>query len=335
MAEKRKILLQLDTDSRASSFDSVVAVDSDVDVLLCHADVTPENVVDIVYGAIFTRPARHLSSTAIFVGGSKVAAGEEVMDKIVGTFFGNHRVSVMLDSSGANTTAAAAVVAAMRHGSGGDDPLAGKSAVVLGATGPVGRRVVRLLASAGASVVLGSRSQDRADEAAAEIGASVEGASISGAATGDASQLAAAMEGALLGIPAIALSQVFELGGTPPWETAERFAPAVIECLLHCEIPANTLINVNFPDAPPDQVTGVRVTSQGQRPPGSFTIDSRIDARHVPYFWVKMSYKEGEKEPETDLHAIHEKAISVTPIQLNMTNKGWRGELADSLQDLS
>ena len=147
--------------------------------------------------------------------------------------------------------------------------------------------------------------------------------------------IAAAMEGTLLGIPAIALSQVFELGGTPPWETAERFAPAVIECLLHCEIPANTLINVNFPDAPPDQVTGVRVTSQGQRPPGSFTIDSRIDARHVPYFWVKMSYKEGEKEPETDLHAIHEKAISVTPIQLNMTNNGWRGELSDSLQDLS
>lgn len=198
MAEKRKILLQLDTDSRASSFDSVVAVDSDVDVLLCHADVTPENVVDIVYGAIFTRPAKHLSSTAIFVGGSNVSAGEEVMDKIVNTFFGNHRVSLMLDSSGANTTAAAAVVAAMRHGSGGDEPLAGKSAVVLGATGPVGRRVVRLLASAGASVVLGSRSKGRADEAAAEIAAAVEGASITGAATGEASELAAAMEGAEL-----------------------------------------------------------------------------------------------------------------------------------------
>ncbi|MFP6738324.1 MAG: SDR family NAD(P)-dependent oxidoreductase [Planctomycetota bacterium] len=199
MAEKRKILLQLDTDSRASSFDSVVAVDSDVDVLLCHADVTPENVVDIVYGAIFTRPAKHLSSTAIFVGGSNVSAGEEVMDKIVNTFFGNHRVSVMLDSSGANTTAAAAVVAAMRHGSGGDEPLTGKSAVVLGATGPVGRRVVRLLASAGASVVVGSRSQDRADEVAGEISAAVEGAqSITGAATGDSSELAAAMEGAEL-----------------------------------------------------------------------------------------------------------------------------------------
>ena len=199
MAEKRKILLQLDTDSRASSFDSVVAVDSDVDVLLCHADVTPENVVDIVYGAIFTRPAGHLQSTAIFVGGSDVAAGEAVMDKIVNTFFGNHRVSVMLDSSGANTTAAAAVVAAMRHAGDGDEPLAGKSAVVLGATGPVGRRVVRLLASSGANVVVGSRSQERADEVAGEISAAVEGArSITGVATGEASELVAAMEGAEL-----------------------------------------------------------------------------------------------------------------------------------------
>ena len=146
--------------------------------------------------------------------------------------------------------------------------------------------------------------------------------------------IAAAMEGTLLGIPAIALSQVFELGDAPPWETAERFAPAVIDRLMRCDMPANTLINVNFPDAPPEQVSGVRVTSQGQRPPGSFTIDSRIDALHVPYFWVKMSYSEGEKIADTDLHAIHENAISVTPLQLDMTNNGWRGELADSLQGL-
>jgi hypothetical protein len=246
MAEKRKILLQLDTDSRASSFDSVVAVDSDVDVLLCHADVTPENVVDIVYGAIFTRPAKHLSSTAIFVGGSNVSAGEEVMDKIVNTFFGNHRVSLMLDSSGANTTAAAAVVAAMRHGSGGDEPLAGKSAVVLGATGPVGRRVVRLLASAGASVVVGSRSQDRADEVAGEISAAVEGAqSITGAATGEASQLAAAMEGAEL---------VFATGG-----------PGV--CLLSEEARkacGNLEVAIDLNAVPPAGIEGVGPTVAGE-----------------------------------------------------------------------
>ena len=246
MAEKRKILLQLDTDSRASSFDSVVAVDSDVDVLLCHADVTPENVVDIVYGAIFTRPAKHLSSTAIFVGGSNVSAGEEVMDKIVNTFFGNHRVSVMLDSSGANTTAAAAVVAAMRHGSGGDEPLAGKSAVVLGATGPVGRRVVRLLASAGASVVVGSRSQDRADEVAGEISAAVEGAqSITGAATGDSSELAAAMEGAEL---------VFATGGPGVCLLSEAARKAC----------GSLEVAIDLNAVPPEGIEGVGPTVAGE-----------------------------------------------------------------------
>ncbi|MEC9350177.1 MAG: SDR family NAD(P)-dependent oxidoreductase [Planctomycetota bacterium] len=245
MSEKQKILLQLDTDSRASSFDSVVAVDSGVDVLLCHHDVTPENVVDIVYGAIFTRPAKHLQSTAIFVGGSKVDAGEAVMDKIQKTFFGNHRVSVMLDSSGANTTAAAAVVAAMRHAGEGDEPLAGKSAVVLGATGPVGRRVVRLLASAGAEVVVGSRSQDRADEVAAEISAAVEGArSITGAATGEPSELAAAMEGAEL---------VFATGG-----------PGV--CLLSEDARkacSSLKVAIDLNAVPPEGIEGVGSTVAG------------------------------------------------------------------------
>ena len=75
---------------------------------------------------------------------------------------------------------------------------------------------------------------------------------------------------------------------------------------------------------------GIRITSQGQRPPGSFTIDSRVDTRHVPYFWVEISYKEGEKHDGTDLHAIHESGISVTPIQLDMTNHGWRGPLTEA-----
>lgn len=145
--------------------------------------------------------------------------------------------------------------------------------------------------------------------------------------------IAAAMEGTMLGIRSIALSQVFTLGGEAPWATAETYAPRLIRMLMGLpDWPANTLVNVNFPDAPPDAVNGVRVTSQGQRPPGSFTIDARIDARRVPYFWVKMSYKEGEKHPETDLHAVHEKAISVTPIQLDLTNHAWRDGLDAALK---
>ena len=108
--------------------------------------------------------------------------------------------------------------------------------------------------------------------------------------------IAAAMEGTLLGIRSIALSQVFAMRGEALWATAEAHAPDVIRTLMGMpEWPANTLINVNFPDALPEAVSGVRVTSQGQRPPGSFTIDGRVDTRHVPYFWVEISYKDGEK----------------------------------------
>ena len=143
--------------------------------------------------------------------------------------------------------------------------------------------------------------------------------------------VAAAMEGTLLGIRSIALSQVFAMGGEALWATAETRAPEVIESLMSLpDWPAGTLVNVNFPDAPPEAVSGVRITSQGQRPPGSFTIDGRIDTRDVPYFWVEISYKEGEKHDGTDLHAIHDSAVSVTPIQLDMTDHAWRRHLADA-----
>jgi len=82
-----------------------------------------------------------LSQTAIFVGGANVAAGEALLQQVTACFFGPMRVSVMLDANGANTTAAAAVLSAARH-----QPLAGATALVLAATGPVGQRAVRLLA---------------------------------------------------------------------------------------------------------------------------------------------------------------------------------------------
>lgn len=154
---KPKILLQLDTDEQPSVFDSVVAIDSGVDHLLRHHGITPANVRDRVHGAIFTRGPADLRSTAIFIGGSDVAAAEAVLAEVRRSFFGPMRVSVMLDPSGANTTAAAAVWAARQH-----VPLESATAVVLAATGPVGQRVVRLLARAGAEVRAASRSLPKA-----------------------------------------------------------------------------------------------------------------------------------------------------------------------------
>jgi 5'-nucleotidase len=141
---------------------------------------------------------------------------------------------------------------------------------------------------------------------------------------------AAAMEGALLGVPSIALSQVFTRRGTVPWETAEKYTPVVLERLLAVEWHPNTFVNVNFPDAMPDAVTGFRVVTQGQRPPGSFVPDGRIDGRDVPYYWIKLDYKDGGFEPGSDLEAIRDNAIAISPIQLNMTAERFRTDLLRS-----
>ena len=173
MSDKPKILLQFDPDKHASSFDAVVAIDSGADHLVQYSNVSHDEVQNLVYGAIFTRGPADLKSTAIFVGGTNVAAGEELAKQIAATFFGPMRVSVMMDSNGANTTASAAVVAAGRHAE-----LRGAQATVLAGTGPVGQRVCRLLAAAGANVKVGSRSVDRAATVCDRIASDVEGANL-------------------------------------------------------------------------------------------------------------------------------------------------------------
>lgn len=157
---QQNILIQFDTDSHASVFDRVVAVDAGVDHLFSYDSVNTDNVTGLVHGAMFTRGPATLKHTAIFVGGSDVAAGEALLAKIRKTYFGPISVSVMMDSNGCNTTAAAAVVAAGQHLDLNDC-----NAVVLGATGPVGLRAAQLLASEGARVTAVSRSQQRAESA--------------------------------------------------------------------------------------------------------------------------------------------------------------------------
>jgi hypothetical protein len=165
-ASKPTILIQLDTDLQPSVFDAVVAVDAGVGHLLRHGGVTPENVRDLVYGALFTRGPADLKNTAIFIGGSKVAPGEAVLDAVKKTFFGPFRVSVLFDGNGSNTTAAAAVLAAL-EASGGS--LEGVRVTALAASGPVGQRIARLLGHLGASVAIGSRDLGRATALASQL----------------------------------------------------------------------------------------------------------------------------------------------------------------------
>ena len=157
----KKLLYQFDTDAQPAVFDNVVAYDGGADHVTAYGGVTPGNVGALVDGAIFTRAPKEKKFTAIFVGGSSMAEGEALFAAVRRKFFANFRVSVMLDSNGTNTTAAAGV-AWLAHGRS----LAGRRAVVLGGTGPVGQRVALLLAREGARVALTSRSVARAQQVA-------------------------------------------------------------------------------------------------------------------------------------------------------------------------
>jgi hypothetical protein len=193
----RKILIQLDTDPQPSVFDRVVAVDAGVDELFSYGGVTPENVVGLVHGAIFTRGVPDLKNTAIFIGGSNVAAGELLFKKVQKTFFGPMRVSVMMDSNGSNTTAAAAVLAARKQ-----MPLAGATVLVLGGTGPVGHRAAQILAAEGAEIRVASRTRDKAEQTCFSIAEAVSAARITPYATGTPAELDAACDGVSLIIAA-------------------------------------------------------------------------------------------------------------------------------------
>ena len=193
----KKILIQLDTDALPSTFDRVVAIDSGVDELFSYGGVTPENVETLVHGAIFTRKPSNLLNTAIFIGGSNVAAGEELLKAVLKSMFGPFKVSVMLDSNGSNTTAAATVTLAARHLT-----LAESTAVVLGGTGPVGCRVAQLLLSQGARVRLVSRSLDRSKSTCESLSRVVDTKCLTAHESQSATGIAGACDGADLVIAA-------------------------------------------------------------------------------------------------------------------------------------
>lgn len=155
----KKLLFQFDTDPHPSVFDTVVAYDGGADQVIGHGGLTRGNVRPLVEGAIFTRPPKEKKYTAIFVGGSDMAAGEELFAAVQKHFIPAYgfQVSVMLDSNGSNTTAAAGIAKLAASG-----VLAGKKALVLAGTGPVGQRAAAMLAQEGALVSLTSRHIHRA-----------------------------------------------------------------------------------------------------------------------------------------------------------------------------
>ena len=160
----KKLLFLFDTDPVASVFDTVVGYDGGADHIIGYGGVTAESVGALVDGCIYTRGPKEKQYTAIFVGGGSMIAGEAVFKAVKKRFFSNFRVSAMLDSNGSNTTAAAGVALLAKA-----KPLAGKKAVVLAGTGPVGMRAAAMLNIEGAEVAITSRLKARADAAAHAI----------------------------------------------------------------------------------------------------------------------------------------------------------------------
>ncbi len=144
----------------------------------------------------------------------------------------------------------------------------------------------------------------------------------------------AAMEGAMLGIPSVALSQFLRYQQPVHWDTSRHYLPGIIERLMQHPVRPGTFVNVNVPDRPIAAITGIRITSQGRRPPGSYLPKRRIDERTVPYYWIKIAHLEGEIEDCTDLAAMRDGAISITPLQLDMTDRLLAHDLRGSLSDL-
>lgn len=134
--------------------------------------------------------------------------------------------------------------------------------------------------------------------------------------------VSAAMEGALAGIRSIALSQVYRkegMGDHAPWEVAERWAEQAIRPLLDAPWAPRTLVNINFPATAPDAVKGIRVVSQGLRDYGRSKVVKRTDPRGFDYYWFALEHIVHTPAHSTDLEAIEDGFVTVTPLHLDMT----------------
>jgi 5'-nucleotidase len=145
--------------------------------------------------------------------------------------------------------------------------------------------------------------------------------------------VAAAMEGAVLGIPSVAMSQA--MGGRDEteavWGCAETHGPPLLKRLVEIGWPKDILLNINFPPLPAAKVRRVSVVAQGQRDQSLLKVEERVDARNRTYFWIGFKRVFSDPETGTDLRAMYEGRISVTPLHLNLTELRQQQRLASML----
>jgi 5'-nucleotidase len=141
--------------------------------------------------------------------------------------------------------------------------------------------------------------------------------------------IAGAMEGTALGIRSIALSQAYGFGENHdvPWDCAETHGPHIVRKLIDIGWPADVLMNINFPDRAAGKVAAIEMTEQGKRDLQTAMLDKRIDARGNPYYWIGFKRARSHPPEGTDLRAIYDGRISVTPLHLNLTEHRVREAL--------
>lgn len=142
--------------------------------------------------------------------------------------------------------------------------------------------------------------------------------------------MGAAMEAAVLGVPAIALSQKRTLGQTPDFTAAATAGPALLRSLLDLDWEPGQILNVNYPATLADDGRA-HVTRLGQRRPGTFTPMAGLDGRNIPFYWVKVRYDPGDQPEGTDLHALTEGRVAITSLSIDMTAPRLNDHLREHL----
>jgi 5'-nucleotidase len=147
--------------------------------------------------------------------------------------------------------------------------------------------------------------------------------------------IAGAIEGTLLGVPSIALSLSMNYSdkGAARWDTPMKLGPGLVRRLLEIGWPKGVLMNVNFPDRDPEDVGDIVVTDQGKRDADFLQIEDRMDTRGNPYYWLGFKERLSPPGSGTDLRALQLGHISVTPLNVNMTDQPTADRLRAALRD--
>lgn len=147
--------------------------------------------------------------------------------------------------------------------------------------------------------------------------------------------VAGALQGMQMGVPSIALSLArgFQGANSLPWETAEHHGPALIKSLIAKGWPQNCILSVNFPDTSVEGVKGIQITRQGHRDFQMSGVDKRAHPRGGHYFWLTYGAAKSNPPQGTDLRAIYDGYISVTPLHTDLTHTETLNALQEAFDD--